>query len=138
MIETGIKGYQEIEVTKADTATAYTRGTLDVLATPRMIALVEEAAWKSLTGYLDPGMGTVGIKLEVKHLAPTPVGMRVWCETVLSEVDGKRLVFDAAVFDEAGKIGEGAHERFLVEEERFQRKADQKREPGAADGTPGK
>ncbi len=129
MLEAGIKGRQEMEVAKEDTAKAHKSGTLDVLATPRMIALVEETAWKSLTGFLDPGMGTVGIKVDMGHLAPTPVGMRVWCETVLEEVDGKRLVFAAAVFDEAGKIGEGTHERFLVDEAKFQGKADRKKEP---------
>lgn len=126
MLDAGIKGYQELTVTKEDTAKVHKSGTLDVLATPRMIALVEETAWKSLTGHLDPGMGTVGTKVDIQHLAPTPVGMRVWCETVLAEVDGRKLTFTADVFDEKGKVGEGTHERFVVDEVKFQGKADQK------------
>ena len=126
MLDTGIKGYQELTVAKEDTAKVHKSGTLDVLATPRMVALVEETAWKSLTEHLEPGMGTVGIKVDIGHLAPTPVGMRVWCETVLAEVDGRKLTFAVDVFDEKGKIGEGIHERFLVDEMKFQKKADQK------------
>ena len=100
--------------------------TLDVLATPRMIALVEETAWKSIAEHLEPGMGSVGIRVDIRHLAATPVGMKVWCETVVSEVEGRKLSFHAAVYDEAGKIGEGAHERFLVDEVKFQEKAELK------------
>lgn len=128
MLETGIKGYQEMTVTTADTAKVHKSGTLDVLATPRMAALMEETAWKSVAGCLDQGMGTVGIQLSLEHLAPTPVGMKIWCETVLKEVDGRKLTFDIAVYDEAGKIGEGCHERFIIEEAKFQSKADKKKE----------
>lgn len=127
MLETGIKGYQELTVTVGDTAKAHNSGTLDVLATPRLAALMEEAAWKSVAGRLEPGMGTVGVKLDLGHLAPTPVGMKVRCESELTEVDGRRLVFSIAAFDEAGKIGECVHERFIIEEEKFQNKADKKK-----------
>ena len=88
MLEAGIKGYQEMTVTAEDTAKVHKSGTLDVLATPRMAALMEETAWKSVAEHLDTGMGTVGIKLNLEHLAPTPVGMKVWCETVLREWRG--------------------------------------------------
>jgi predicted thioesterase len=126
MLEAGIKGYQEMIVSKRDTAKVHGSGTLDVLATPRMIALVEETAWKSIAEHLEPGMGSVGIRVDIRHLAATPVGMKVWCETVVSEVEGRKLSFHAAVYDEAGKIGEGAHERFLVDEVKFQEKAELK------------
>lgn len=128
MLETGIKGYQEIIVAAEDTAKVHKSGTLNVLATPRMAALMEETAWKSVAGNMEPGMGTVGIKLNMEHLAPTPVGMKVWCETVLTEVDGRKLTFSVTAFDEAGKIGEGVHERFIIEEAKFQSKADKKKE----------
>ena len=108
MLEAGIKGYQEMIVSKRDTAKVHGSGTLDVLATPRMIALVEETAWKSIAEHLEPGMGSVGIRVDIRHLAATPVGMKVWCETVVSEVEGRKLSFHATVYDEAGKIGEGA------------------------------
>ncbi len=128
MLETGMKGYQEMTVTIADTAKVYKSGTLDVLATPRMAALMEETAWKSVAEHLEQGMGTVGIQLNLEHLAPTPVGMKIWCETVLKEVDGRKLTFDLTVYDETGKIGAGVHERFIIEEEKFQSKADRKKE----------
>lgn len=128
MLETGIKGYQEIIVAEEDTAKVHKSGTLHVLATPRMAALMEETAWKSVAGHLEDGMGTVGIKLNLDHLAPTPVGMKVWCETVLTEAEGRKLTFSVTAFDETGKIGEAIHERFIVEEAKFQSKADKKKE----------
>ena len=128
MLEAGIKGYQELTVTEGDTAKAHKSGTLDVLATPRMAALMEETAWRSVAGELEEGMGTVGIKLDLGHLAPTPVGMKVWCESLLTGVDGRKLTFSITVVDGAGKIGEGLHERFIIEETKFQAKADKKKQ----------
>ncbi len=126
MLETGIKGHQELTVTAEDTAKVHKSGTLDVLATPRMAALMEETAWKSVAEYLEPGMGTVGIKLDLQ--APTPVGMKVWCDSVLTEVEGRKLTFSITAFDESGKIGEGFHQRFIIEETKFQSKADRKKQ----------
>ena len=126
MLDTGIKGYQEITVTTEDTAKVHKSGTLQVLATPRMAALMEETAWKSVADHLDPGMGTVGIRLELDHLAPTPVGMRVQCESVLEHAEGGKLTFSIIAKDEKGEIGKAVHQRFIVEEEKFQSKADQK------------
>lgn len=126
MLDTGIKGYQEMIVTTEDTAKVYKSGTLQVLATPRMAALMEETAWKSVADHLDSGMGTVGIRLELDHLAPTPVGMRVQCESILEQVEGRKLTFSITAKDEKGEIGRAVHQRFIVEEEKFQSKADQK------------
>lgn len=126
MLDTGIKGYQEITVTAEDTAKVHKSGTLQVLATPRMAALMEETAWKSVADHLDPAMGTVGIRLELDHLAPTPVGMRVQCESVLEHIEGRKLTFSIIAKDEKGEIGKAVHQRFIVEEEKFQSKADQK------------
>ena len=109
---------------KALTAKAMGSGELPVYATPAMAALIEETAWRSVAPALEPGQGTVGTKLEIAHLAATPLGRRVRCETVLKEIDRRRLVFSAEVWDEAGKIGEGTHERFIVDSERFLAKAD--------------
>ena len=94
-------------------------GTLDVFATPAMIALMEKTAWKSVAPYLEEGCGTVGTLLNVTHDAPTPLGMKVWCESELTEIDGRRLVFSVAAFDETGKIGGGSHERFIVPNEKY-------------------
>lgn len=110
------------------TARVMGSGTLDVFATPSMIALIEETAWRSVAPHLESGMATVGTLLNVAHVAPTPVGMTVKCETELTEVDGRRLVFSVTVSDECGEIGRGTHERFIINEEKFQKKADTKKE----------
>ena len=73
-------------------------------------------------------MGTVGTLLQITHDAPTPLGMKVWCESELTEIDGRRLVFSVSAYDETGKIGGGRHERFIVPNEKFQAKAERKKE----------
>ncbi len=123
MLQIGTKGSGEALVTEALTARALGSGELPVYATPAMLLLVEETAWKSVAPALEPGQGTVGTKLEMAQLAATPVGRKVRCETILTEIDRRRLVFSAMVWDEAGKIGEGAHERFIVDNEKFLAKA---------------
>ena len=115
MLETGIKGRQEVVVSDANSAKTMGSGTLDVFATPAMTALMEKTAWMSVADQLDEGCGTVGTLLNVTHDAPTPLGMTVWCETELVEVDGRRLVFDVAAYDAKGKIGGGRHERFIIQ-----------------------
>ena len=124
MLEIGIRGSGEAVVTEELTARAMGSGELPVYATPAMIALIEETAWRSAAPALEQGQGTVGTRLDIAHLAATPLGRRVRCETVLTEIDRRRLVFSAVVYDEAGKIGEGTHERFIVDSERFLAKAD--------------
>lgn len=126
MLETGIKGKQEILVTEDKTAKVYGSGTLDVFATPAMIALMENTAYKSVEDYLEEGSGTVGTNLNVKHVAATPVGMKVICETELVKVEGRALTFEVKAYDECGLIGEGVHERFIIMEEKFQAKANSK------------
>lgn len=128
MLETGIKGRKEIIVTQEKIAKAMGSGTLDVFATPAMIALMENTAFESVAGELEEGSGTVGTALNVKHVAATPVGMKVVCETELVKVDGRALTFSVKAFDEKGLIGEGEHERFIVFNEKFQAKADAKLE----------
>lgn len=124
MLQTGIKGTGEALVTEELSARAMGSGELPVYATPAMLALVEETAWKSVAPALEPGQGTVGTKLDLAHLSATPLGRKVRCETLLTEIDRRRLVFSAEVWDEAGKIGEGTHERFIVDNEKFLAKAD--------------
>lgn len=125
-METGIKYTIEKTVTTEMTARIMGSGTLDVLATPSMIALIEETAWKSVASELEQGMASVGTNLKIDHLAPTPVGMKVRCETELKEVDGRKLVFEVNVYDEKGLVGKGTHERFIINEEKFQTKANSK------------
>ena len=122
-MEKGIKGYEECMVTNENSAVTMGSGELEVFATPAMIALMEKTAWKSVAPYLDEGQGTVGISLNVEHSSATPVGMKVRCESELVEVDGRKLTFDVKAFDEAGYIGGGKHERFIVMNKKFQCKA---------------
>ena len=124
MLQVGIRGSGEAVVTEALTAKAMGSGELPVYATPAMVTLVEETAWKSVAPALEPGQGTVGTKLDLAHLAATPLGRKVRCETELIGIDRRRLTFSAVIYDEAGKIGEGTHERFIVDNERFLAKAD--------------
>lgn len=126
MLKTGIKGTKECIVTTDKTANVMGSGELDVFATPAMIALMEETAYQSVSDKLETGMGTVGTLLNVKHLAASPVGMKIVCNTELVEIDNRRLVFLVEAYDECGKIGEGIHERFIVNNETFQKKADEK------------
>ena len=118
-VNTGLKGRAETVVTSANTAQAACSGALPVFGTPFLCALMEEAAWKSIAPHLEPGQSTVGTKLNISHDSATPVGMRVWAESEVIEVDGKRLVLNVAAFDEKGPIGKGTHERFIVTDQRF-------------------
>ena len=126
MISIGIKGRQEQTVTSEMSAARVGSGLVDVFATPMMIALVERTCYESVLPYLEPGQGTVGTLVNVAHTAATPMGMRVWCESELVEVDRRRLVFSVKAYDECGPIGEGTHERFVIDMEKFQAKVQQK------------
>lgn len=122
-MEIGIAGKQEIVVTKELTAEVIGSGLLPVYATPSMIALMENTASKSVEEFLEEGQGTVGTSLNIKHLSATAVGKAVTCESKLIEVDRKRLVFEVKAFDEAGLIGEGIHERFIIDNKKFMERA---------------
>lgn len=127
MLEVGIKGRAKTVVTEANTASSVGSGLAPVFATPMMIALMENAAASSVLPHLEEGQGTVGTRLEVTHDAATPVGMEVWAETELVEIDRKRLVFQVKAFDQAGPIGGGTHERFIINNEKFLAKAEAKK-----------
>ncbi len=127
-ITVGLKGRAETDVNEGNTAQAACSGALPVFGTPFMCALMEEAAWKSIAPHLDVGQSTVGTRLEVTHDSATPVGMKVWAESEVTQVDGKRLVLKVAAYDEKGPIGQGTHERFIITDERFLAKCAKKRE----------
>ena len=122
----GIIGKKELTVTKDKTAAAVGSGLLDVFATPQMIALMEATASESVAPYLDEGSTSVGTLVNVSHVAATPVGMTVRCESELIEVEGRKLVFTVKAYDECGLIGEGNHERFIVFSEKFMAKTNAK------------
>ena len=127
MLKAGLKGKAETVVSTANSAKTMGSGTLDVFATPAMVALMEEAAWKCVAAEFEPGTGTVGTSMQIKHVSATPLGMRVTAECELIEVDGRRLVFNVQASDEAGVIGSGMHERFIIAEEKFMAKTESKK-----------
>lgn len=124
----GLKGQAEELVSEQNTATAACSGALPVYGTPFMCALMEKAAWTSIAPYLAPGESTVGTKLNISHLSATPIGATVRAESEVTLVDGKRIELKVAAYDGKGLIGEGAHERFIVADERFLAKAARKLE----------
>ena len=122
----GIIGKKELTVTMDKTAAAVGSGLLDVFATPQMIALMEATASESVAPHLDEGSTSVGTLVNVSHVAATPVGMTVRCESELIEFEGRKLVFTVKAYDECGLIGEGSHERFIVFSEKFMAKTNAK------------
>jgi predicted thioesterase len=127
MITPGIKGHIEQIVSEQLCADKIGSGLVKVFATPMMIALMEQTCNESVTPYLEAGQGTVGTHINVSHCAATPVGMKVWCDSELIDVDRRRLTFKVTAFDEKGLIGEGTHERFIIDTAKFQQKTNEKR-----------
>jgi predicted thioesterase len=122
MIETGIKGHREQIVTPEMSAARVGSGLVDVFATPMLVALVEQTCYESVLPHLEEGQGTVGTLVNISHLSATPIGKRVWCDSELTEVDRRRLVFHVKAYDECGLIGEGTHERFVIDTAKFMEK----------------
>ena len=122
----GIKGFRSVVVDQTNTASSFLSGALDVFATPAMIALMESTALQSVQEYLEDGQGTVGTLVNVTHVAATPLGAVVRCESELAEIDRKRLVFQVSAYDGSGLIGSGIHERFIIDVEKFMEKVNGK------------
>lgn len=123
MLTTGIKNRLESFSTEERSAEAIGTGNVPVYATVMMVGLMEKTCLESVLPYLEPGQDTVGTRVDVSHCKATPVGMKVRCESELVEIDPRRLVFRVAAYDEQGLIGEGTHERFIIDKERFIQKA---------------
>jgi fluoroacetyl-CoA thioesterase len=115
----GLVGVAKLEVTDADTAVAMHSGDVAVLATPRVVALAEEASCNALAGHLGFGQTTVGMRIQLDHLAPSPVGSHVRAEATLEQVEGRRLTFKVSVEDERGLVAAGKVTRIVVEVDRF-------------------
>ena len=126
MVQIGIRGHQETTVTEEMLAQNVGSGTVKVYATAMMIALIEKAAVLSVAPHLEDGQDSVGTLVNVSHCSATPLGMRVWADTELVGIDRRRLVFKVSAHDERGLIGEGMHERFIINKAAFQAKADSK------------
>ena len=118
----GLSAEVEDTVSEENTASALGSGGLPVFASPAMLALMEKAAHTSVDPLLPPGWSTVGTEANIKHLSATPLGMKVTARAELLAVDGRALSFKVEAFDEAGKIGEGSHSRFIIENAKFMAK----------------
>ncbi len=123
----GLVGEAHTTVDHRDLASTLGSGQIEVYATPAMIALMEAAAVSAVDHLLPSGSASVGARLDVRHLAPTPLGVEVRARAELVEVDGRRLVFRVEAFDPVDKIGEGSHERFVVDLGRLVARAAAKR-----------
>lgn len=115
----GLRADVEHTVTDADTAIAVGSGDVPVLGTPRVIALCEGATVAAVASHLEPGQTTVGMRVQLDHLAPTAIGSSVRIEAVLEELDGARLIFKVTVNDDRGLVAVGRVTRVTVNRERF-------------------
>lgn len=127
-LQPGLVGEVEREVAEELTAAHWGSGLVPVLGTPVLVALMEQAAVRALEGCLPEGRTTVGARIDVRHLAPTPVGMHVLVRAELVAVEERHLRFQIQAWDEDEQVGEASHERVIVDEARFMERA---REKGA-------
>jgi fluoroacetyl-CoA thioesterase len=118
-LKQGMTGEAVTIVTHENTAAAIGAGGVEVFGTPMLIALMENASWKAVADVLDEGYVTVGTHVNISHLAATPLGQQVRASAELVEIDNRRLVFNVIAYDERQKVGEGQHERTIVNLERF-------------------
>ncbi len=122
MVEIGIKGRQELVVSKELTAKHIGSGAVLVFATPMMISLMEKTSQMSVKPYLEAGQETVGTHVDVSHDSAVPVGRKVWCESEVIDVDRRKITFKVAVYDDNGIVGQGTHERFIIDVKKFSEK----------------
>lgn len=125
-VTVGLKSRAEVLVNGSNTANAVGSGLVPVFSTPSMIALMENAAVRTIQGRLEPGESSVGIHMDITHDAPTPVGLKVWAEAEVTAVEGRRVTFSVAAYDEKGPIGKGVHQRAVIRVDKFLAKANAK------------
>ena len=125
-MEIGIKGYSEMTVEPKDSAASVGSGLLEVFSTPSMVALMEKTAQDSILPYLEQGQGSVGIRMEVDHLAATPIGQKVHAESELIAIDKRILTFKITAYSEVEKIGEAVHKRCIIFNDRFLEKINER------------
>ena len=126
-IEVGLKGIKEMVVERQDLASVMGNVGAEVLSTHRVVLLMELAARKTIEDRLPEGMMTVGTFIRIQHLAAAPLGSKVRAEARLKRIEGRRLVFDVAVFDEAEKLAEGENEQLIVSVDKFLSRIKKKR-----------
>ena len=122
-MELGIKGAAETVVVYEHTAAAVGSGALEVFSTPSMMALMEKASRELVQPYLEEGQSTVGTRLEVSHVAASPIGAHIRAESTLVEIDRRMLTFEVKAYADGELIGEGRHQRCIIYAERFMEKA---------------
>jgi len=125
-LKPGLEGHAEIVVGEEHTAPRIGSGRVHVLATPVMINLMEAAALDAVENLIPPGHQSLGTHLDVRHIAATPVGMRERATAEVVKIDGRTLVFRVEARDERDLIGDGAHERVIVNVERFDKRVQEK------------
>jgi fluoroacetyl-CoA thioesterase len=125
-IEPGLKGEVSLVVAEEHTAKHLGSGSVQVLATPQMVLLMERASVAAVDPLLPEGYRTVGVGLNIRHLAPTPLGFEVKATAELIEVEGRRLFFHVEVRDEVEVVGQGTHERSIINVQRFGERVAQK------------
>ncbi len=128
-LQPGIIGEVQHRVTPETFATRWGNPGIEVLATPVVVGWLEDAAIHAVLPYLEPGQGSVGTMVSMKHLAATPVGMTVRAKATVKAVDGRRILFAVEAHDEKEKIAEGEHERFIVNMAKFLERVAQKAKP---------
>lgn len=126
-ISIGTRHEVAVTVTKELTAASAKSGSLEVLATPFMIALMEQAASELCEKYVPEGISTVGTAISVSHLAATYVGAKVRAVAKVTDFDGRKISFEVEAYDNAGLIGKGTHERFTIKIESFMKKASERK-----------
>lgn len=125
-VTVGLKSRAEVLVNGSNTANAVGSGLVPVFSTPSMIALMENAAVRAIQGRLEQGESSVGTHMDITHDAPTPVSLKVWAEAEVTAVDGRKVTFAVAAYDEKGPIGKGTHERAIIRVDKFLAKANAK------------
>ena len=125
-LTTGLTAELALLVTESDTAAKWGSGLVPVFGTPALVGLMEAAAVKALEGHLSEHQTTVGGRIDVRHLAATPVGMNVRARAELTAIEGHKLTFQIEAWDEVEKIGEALHERFVINTEKFVARAQAK------------
>jgi len=129
-IPVGAKGRYSLRVMPAHLANQFKDAMLpQVFATPMMATAMENAALNAIRDYLDPGESAVGTAVNIRHLAATPVGHRVTAEAIVTKVDGRRIEFTVSARDETEEIGNGTHERMVVDMARIDKKLVAKKRP---------
>jgi predicted thioesterase len=129
-LQPGLMGEARRQVDTSNTALALGSGSEAVFATPAMVALMEEAAVAAVAPHLSAGETTVGIQLEIRHVAATPIGLQVWANAHLIAVHGRNLTFEVTAYDEVEPIGMGTHRRTVVDRARFMARVERKGRSG--------